>query len=169
MEIFRLAKHKVPHRETVDENANYPSTPSAVAYLSKIGESNRAEYLKAFIQGLQEINTTRPYYFQTIDGLIEAWNKSTKFEIDPYTGTTGEEGITIGCLEALDLKLTALFSLYKMAVYDVRYKRFVVPKNLLRFDVYVYVQEIRKFKTVRNWLSALDTVKRPDDTAKTCK
>jgi len=41
-----------------------------------------------------------------------------------------------------------------MAVYDNMHKRFVLPKNLMRFDVYVYVQEIRKFQTVRNWLGA---------------
>ena len=145
---------------------DYPSTPSAVAYLAKIGEANRVQYLKAFIQGIQEINQTRPYYFQTIQGLLEAWQKSTTFAIDPYTGTTGEEGITIGCLEAIDLKMTALFSLYKMAVYDTRYKRFVVPRNLLKFDVYVYVQEIRKFKTVRNWLGALNPSQDSDDTKK---
>ena len=135
---------------------DFPSGQSAIAYLNKIGEANRAEYLKAFIQGIQEINTTRPYYFQTISGLLEAWTKSMEFSIDPYTGTTGDEGVTIGCLEAIDLKLTALFSLYKMAVYDSRYKRFVVPKNLREFNVYVYVQEIRKFKTVRNWLQAIN-------------
>ena len=143
-----------------EPNNEYPSTPSAVAYLAKIGEANRAEYLKAFIQGLQEVNQTRPYYFQTITGITEAHQKNSSFSIDPYTGTTGEEGITIGCLEAIDLKITALFNLYKMAVYDSRYKRYVVPKNLLKFDVYVYVQEIRKFKTVRNWLGALN----PNDT-----
>ena len=152
--------------DSSSSNGDFPSTPSAIAYLAKIGEANRVEYLKAFIQGIQEINQTRPYYFQTIQGLLEAWQKSTTFSTDPYTGTTGEEGITIGCLEAIDLKLTALFSLYKMAVYDTRYKRFIVPKNLLNFDVYVYVQEIRKFKTVRNWLGALDKSKDPDDTKK---
>ena len=145
---------------------DFPSTPSAVAYLAKIGEANRVQYLKAFIQGIQEINQTRPYYFQTIQGLLEAWQKSTTFAIDPYTGTTGEEGITVGCLEAIDLKMTALFSLYKMAVYDTRYKRFIVPRNLLKFDVYVYVQEIRKFKTVRNWLGALNPSVDSDDTKK---
>jgi len=152
--------------ESSSAQGNFPSTPSAVAYLAKIGEANRVEYLKAFIQGIQEINQTRPYYFQTIQGLLEAWQKNTQFDVDPYTGSTGEEGITIGCLEAIDLKLTALFSLYRMAVYDTRYKRFVVPKNLLKFDVYVYVQEIRKFKTVRNWLGALNPSQDSDDTKK---
>ena len=141
-------------KESASGSSNQPSGASAIGYLNAIGEANRAQYLKAFIQGIQEINTTRPYYFQTIGGIQEAWQKSTEFSVDPYTGTSGEEGITIGCLEAIDLKLTALFSLYKMAVYDSMYKRFVLPKNLMKFDVYVYVQEIRKFKTTRNWLQA---------------
>jgi hypothetical protein len=126
----------------------YPSTPSAIGYLDKIGEANRVEYLKAFIQGLQEVVKTRPYYFQTIGGLLEAWNKSIDFSEDPFTGSTGTDGVTIGCLEAIDLKITALFNLYRMAVYDVRFKRFILPKNLMRFNVYVNVHEIRKFKTV---------------------
>ena len=129
-------------------NASYPSTPSAIGYLDKIGEANRVEYLKAFVQGLQEVVKTRPYYFQTIGGLLEAWNKSIDFGQDPYTGSSGADGVTIGCLEAIDLKITALFNLYRMAVYDVRFKRFVLPKNLMRFNVYVNVHEIRKFKTV---------------------
>lgn len=129
---------------------------SAIGYLLKIGEGDRAQFLKAFIQGMQEIVSTRPYYFQTIAGLIEGWNKSTDFTEDPYTGTTGTEGVSIGCLEAIDLKITALFSLYRMAVYDTRMKRFVLPKNLMQFDVYINVHEIRKFKTTRNWLRALN-------------
>jgi len=135
----------------------YPAEPSAVGYLVKVGEARRAKYLKAFIQGIQEVVKTRPYYFQTITGLLEAWGKSTEFVADPYTGVDPKDGITIGCLEAIDLKITGLFNLYRMAVYDERMKRYVLPKNLMRFDVYVDVHEIRKFKTVRNWLNALNT------------
>jgi len=137
--------------------SEYPSEPSAVGYLVKVGEARRAKYLQAFIQGIQEVVKTRPYYFQTIAGLLEAWSKSTEFAIDPYTGVDAKDGITIGCLEAIDLKITGLFNLYRMAVYDERMKRYVLPKNLMRFDVYVDVHEIRKFKTVRNWLKALNT------------
>ena len=141
--------------------AVYENAPSAVAYLKAVGEENRAQYLMAFIQGLQEVVTTRPYYFQTITGLLESWQKSINFSEDPFTGSTGTEGIAIGCLEAIDLKMTALFNLYRMAVYDVRYKRMVLPNNLMRFTVYVDVHEIRKFKTVRNWIKALN----PSDTS----
>jgi len=128
----------------------YPATPSAIGYLNKIGEANRVEYLKAFIQGMLEIQRTRPYYFQTIGGLLEAYTKSLEFSKDPFTGSSAAEGVTIGCLEAIDLKITALFNLYRMACYDVRYKRFVLPKNLMRFDIYINVHEIRKFKTTVN-------------------
>ena len=141
--------------------ATYPNEPSAIGYLTKIGEVNRANYLRAFVQGMEEIIKTRPYYFQTISGLVEAWNKSIEFSEDPFTGTTGTDGVEVGCLEAIDLKITALFNLYRLAVYDIRMKRFVLPKNLMRFDVYVDVHEIRKFKTVRNWISALN----PSDTS----
>ena len=155
----------IPNSTEQTSGSGYEKATSAVGYLEKIGEGTRAQYLRAFIQGLQEINRTRPYYWQTIAGLDEAWNKATAFELDPYTGTTGEEGIEIGCLEAIDLKITALFSLYKMAVYDVQYKRFILPKNLMRFDVYVYIQEIRKFKTVRNWLTTFNPSNNGADTA----
>ena len=144
-----------------DPPAVYENAPSAVAYLKAVGEENRAQYLMAFIQGLQEVVTTRPYYFQTITGLLESWQKSIEFSEDPYTGSTGADGVAIGCLEAIDLKMTALFNLYRMAVYDVRYKRMVLPNNLMRFTVYVDVHEIRKFKTVRNWIKSLN----PSDTS----
>lgn len=155
----------IPNTNEQTSGSGYEKSQSAVAYLEKVGEGTRAKYLRAFVQGLQEINRTRPYYWQTIAGLDEAWTKSTQFQLDPYTGTTGEEGIEIGCLEAIDLKITALFSLFKMAVYDTQFKRFVLPKNLMRFDVYVYIQEIRKFKTVRNWLMAFNPSATNNDTA----
>ncbi len=129
-----------------------PAGESAVAYLETIGETTRANYLRAFIQGIREINTVRPYYWQTIEGLSDAWNKTFSMD-DPFSGSTDGEGITIGCLEALDLKISALFNLYKAAVYDVKYKRTVLPINLMYFNVYVDILEIRKFKSTRNWLT----------------
>ena len=74
----------------------------------------------------------------------------------PYGGAAEGEGITIGLLEAIDLKMSALFNLYKAACYDVKYRRNVIPINLMYFDVYVDILEIRKFKTTRNWISSLN-------------
>lgn len=129
---------------------------SAVGYLKKVGEPTRASYLMSFIQGLREVNAFRPYYWQTIEGLQDAWSNSSNM-LDPYNGTKDDEGIVIGCLEAIDLKISALFSLYRSAVLDNSYNRFVLPKNLSFFDVYIDVYEIRNFKSSISWLDKINS------------
>lgn len=133
-------------------NNSIPAGESAVGYLETIGEPTRAGYLKAFCQGLREIQQTRPYYFQTIEGITEAYNKTVN--MTPFGGSADGEGITIGLLEAIDLKMSALFSLYKAAAYDVKYKRCILPVNLMYFNVYIDVLEIRKFHSVRKATTA---------------
>lgn len=139
-----------------------PTGESAIGYLNAIGETVRANYLKQFIQGLLEVNDTRPYYWQTIEGLTEAWTKSFEM-IDPYQGSAEGEGIVIGCLEAVDLKISALFNLYRLAVYDVEYKRFILPKNLMFFSVEIDVFEIRRFNSTKNLLQRLNPSSPPND------
>lgn len=131
---------------------NTPNGESAVGYLETVGESTRATYLRGFIQGMREIEKKRPYYFQTIEGITEAWNKTVT--MTPFVGSADGEGITVGLLEAIDLKMSALFSLYKAACYDVKYRRTVLPINLMYFNVYVDVLEIRKFHKVRKAATA---------------
>lgn len=132
------------------------SGESAVGYLNQVGDSTRASHLMSFIQGLREVNEYRPYYWQTISGLTEAWIKSLNMK-DPFQGAAEGEGIIIGCLEAVDLKISALFNLYKAAVYDVEYRRMVLPINLMYFRVYIDVFEVRRFKVVENWLQKLNS------------
>lgn len=136
--------------------------PSAISYLERVGEPTRASYLASFIQGLREVNEYRPYYWQTIEGLNDAWTKSLNMK-DPFQGSADGEGITIGCLEAIDLKISALFNLYKAAVYDIEYRRMSLPSNLMNFRVYVDVYEIRRFKATRNWLQKLNPNTPPSD------
>lgn len=143
-------------------NNDLPTGESAVGYLKAVGEVTRASYLTQFLQGLREVNQFRPYYWQTIEGLTEAYDKTFIME-DPYQGSADAEGIVIGCLEAVDLKISAIFNLYKAAVYDVEYKRFILPKNLMRFSVEVDVFEIRRFKATRNFLEKLNPNTPPND------
>ena len=138
-----------------EEGEFIPGGESAIGYLKRVGEKTRASYLASFVQGLREVNEYRPYYWQTIEGLSEAWTKSLSM-LDPFQGSADGEGITIGCLEAVDLKISALFNLYKSAVYDVEYKRYVLPKNLMYFRVYVDVYEVRRFKATQSWLTKLN-------------
>lgn len=126
---------------------------SAVGYLNAVGQTTRASYLRAFVQGILEVQKSRPYYFQTIEGITEAYNKTMDMT-DPFLGSKNDGGIIIGLLEAIDLKVTALFNLYKLACYDVKYRRNIIPANLRYFDVYVDIIEIRKFNSVRRATTA---------------
>jgi hypothetical protein len=144
-----------------DESPNIPAGESALGYLVTIGEVQRAQYLRAFVQGLFEINSSRPYYWQTVEGLTDAWTKSNNM-LDPFNGSSDDEGIVIGCLEAIDLKISAIFNLYKSAVLDNSYNRFVLPKNLMYFDVYVDVYEIRNFKSTISWLDKISSARGGD-------
>lgn len=125
----------------------------AVRYLNAIGQSQRAEMLNHFVQGLFEINKNRPYYWQSISGLDEAYKKIININ-DSTEG--GDSLISIGTLEALDLKIASLFSHYRNAVYDFKYRRQIIPTNLLYFKVYLDVYEIRNFQTVNTWMNTLN-------------
>ena len=116
---------------------------SAFGYLNR-RDPTRAATLATFLKGWQNIVHRRPWYFQTIAGLSEAWSGSFMGK-DPYIGSGSGEGITVGCLEAIDLKMTALFNLYRQALWDMPYRREIIPENLRHFSVMVRVMEIRNF------------------------
>ncbi len=116
---------------------------NAVGYLNRIGETLRAGYLTQFIELLRSINYNTPWYWQSFEGGEEMW-KFNGFK-DPYKG--GDDSvITIECLESIDLKMTLLMDLYRKAIYDQTHKRIMVPENLRKFEMYIYVQEVRKFQ-----------------------
>ena len=97
-----------------------------------------------FVNGMKDLTTRYPYYLQSITGLDEAYKNY--FEIkDPYMGS-GDNKITITCLESLDLRITSMFNKYFNAVYDRQYRRERVPVNLRRFQCSIFVHDIRNFK-----------------------
>lgn len=115
---------------------------TAYSYLTNIGETERAKYLSKFVNHLREINRKTPWFFQTIDGLSEAWKRGYQDEgFKPLL--PADRKITIGCLESIDLRMTALMDLYRKACFDWRFRREVVPWNLRTFSVWIYVYEIR--------------------------
>ena len=104
--------------------------------------------MMGFINDMKKIINENPYVFQSITGLDEAYNKY--FEIkDPYMGS-GENKISIECLEFLDLRVTAMFNKYFNAAYDRQYRRERVPINLRRFNCSIFVHDIRNFKNSIN-------------------
>ncbi len=105
---------------------------TAHSYLLSIGETERAKYLKKFVTVLKYIDSEMSWYFQTIDGLDEAWKRD-------FISPAKVGDITIGCLEDTTLKMTGLIDLYRKACFDYNSVREIVPSNLRKFDLSVYV------------------------------
>jgi hypothetical protein len=123
---------------------------SAYYYLNKIGEKTRAKLVLALSDIIRDINHNMPWYWQSITGLENAYKwKDMK---EPYMGG-GDAKITISTLESIDLKITQVMELYRRIVYDMDYRREILPVNLRKFRMWVWVQEIRKFKIDRSLLA----------------
>ena len=97
-----------------------------------------------FISGMKKITKEYPYVFQTITGLDEAYNAYFEPK-DGYMGS-GDNKISIECLEFLDFRVSTMFNRYFNAVYDRQYRRERVPINLRRFQCSIFVHDIRNFK-----------------------
>lgn len=99
--------------------------------------------MKKFTEGFHEITTNHPYMLQTVEGLQEAYKRYYNTHKDSYLGGGNDAKIKISCLEALDLRMSALFDSYFRAVYNHKYRRMNIPRNLLRFDCWVLVHDMR--------------------------
>ena len=119
----------------------YPN--SALRYLLSIGEIERARYLLAFQNLLKKMSQLSPWFFQSLEGLDEAWKHG--FEDDEFKSRIGKDKkITINTLdEAIDLRVTALIDFYRKACFDWVNRREMVPRNLRMFSAKIYVHEAR--------------------------
>ena len=96
-----------------------------------------------FITGMKKMTMKYPYIIQGVTGLDTAYNKHYGIK-DAYLGS-GEDKITLTCLESLDLRVSSMFNRYFNAVYDRQYRRERVPVNLRRFNCSIYVHDVRNF------------------------
>jgi hypothetical protein len=119
------------------------STNSAQAYLgsNQSKRKGREKALSTFKDILKYLTYDAPWYFQEIRGLDNMWEASTNMN----KGTKSTV-ITIETLEAIDLRITELASLYRNAIYDKQYMREVVPENLRWFAMDIYVAETRNMR-----------------------
>ena len=102
----------------------------------------KLEALQNFKKALFEINSELPWTFQTLTGLdrLAKYNK-----MNAYWGGD-DAAISIACLESLNLPVAGLMHLYKKAVWDDEKWTYVLPANLRKFSVGIYVTEIRQIK-----------------------
>jgi len=122
--------------------SDQPLPNTAMAYLKNIGDTARMHYLEKFVQHLVAINQQTPWFFQSIEGLQDAWKHGFQ-EADFKPRLPEDRKISIKCLESIDLRMTALIDLYRKACFDWAHAREVVPKNLRQFTIYIYCYENR--------------------------
>jgi hypothetical protein len=118
-------------------NAKNPN--SALYYLESIGDFARYDMLIDFKLLLSKLNSEYPWYFQSIEGLSEAWQRD-------YSKPKFKKELTITCLESIDLRITALMDLYRKIAYDWQNRRAVLPDNLRKFDITIKVFDVRSFQ-----------------------
>jgi len=112
---------------------------------------NRLKALDDFILTLKKINQEMPWYWQSLSG-VDALQKYDPLK--PYRG--GEESkLTIGTLESLDLTIAGLMYLYRTAVFDESRWSYILPANLRKFRVWVYVTEVRPIKNLSKIAASL--------------
>jgi hypothetical protein len=132
----------------------------AEAYLKRLAivnkkYENKLKALTAFKTGLQNINLNMPWYWQSMSGLDKLQAYDTN---EPYIGKDGNE-IAIGCLESINLAITGLMRNYREAVFDEESWSYVLPPNLRKFSVKIYVADIRPL-----FNEAVDTQTQPSTT-----
>lgn len=122
-------------------NANEANIDSARRYLGSIGYKDKEQNLEVFKGILEYLTFYAPWYFQSITGLDKMWTAGTDIK-KGHKQTT----ISIETLEAIDLRITELASLYRNAVYDKAHLIERLPENLRWFTMDIYVAEVRNIR-----------------------
>ena len=115
----------------------------AVSFLMSRSYAPLANSLTQFKEILRYITNQAPWYFQSIEGLDKMRNQAR----DTSKGwKTKDQKLTIGTLEAVDLRVQELAELYNHSIYDLTYRRDIVPDNLRWFSMDIYVAEARNLR-----------------------
>ena len=112
---------------------------SALNYLLINNEYERAELLLQFISLLSSININSPWYFNKIGGLGDAIDRS--YISDQAIAIPAERKmLAINCLtDSMDMRIGTLLDLYRSICYSHTLKKDIVPANLRKFDMGVYI------------------------------
>ena len=114
---------------------------SAWSYLMQNGEYERAEKLEQFITLLSTINSESPWYFSEVSGVDEALNR-TMVTSNEFKLEDSRKKISIKCLpDSVDQRIGMLLSLYRDVTWSWIMKREVIPANLRKFDMALYIWE----------------------------
>lgn len=123
----------------------------AAAFLKPLAEQDpfyrdRLDDLQNFIETLQVVNRELPWFWQSLKGLerLQQYNPE-----NAYMG--GDDAkLEIETLESLNLTISGLMHLYRRAIFDERKWTYIIPANLRKFRMWVYVTEVRSIAIVES-------------------
>ena len=132
--------------------SDYYNYNSAWAYLKLNDENERAEKLEQFVTLLSDINTYSPWYFSTINGVQEALERKS---VEDGKLEMIDKKLTITCLpDAFDNRIGTLLELYRDITWSWIHKKEIIPSNLRKFDMAIYIFETPEF----NWHNFNNTI-----------
>jgi hypothetical protein len=104
---------------------------------------DRFQDLINFKKALKTINDEMPWYWQSLKGLERIKQH------DPMNAYMGGDDakIEIETLESLNLPIAGLMHLYRSAIFDDTKWTYILPINLRKFKMYIYVTEVRSIQT----------------------
>lgn len=137
-ELFKTQNLK---NEDVDKSkTDFYNYNSAWAYLKLNDEEERAEKLEQFVTLLSDISTNSPWYFSTISGIDAALERKSVDE--NKLDVSEQRKISITCLQdAYDNRIGTLLDLYRDITWSWVHKKEILPANLRKFDMAVYIFE----------------------------
>ena len=107
---------------------------------------DRLNDLQNFIETLKVVNKEMPWFWQSLKGLerLQQYNPG-----NAYMG--GDDAkLEIETLESLNLTISGLMHLYRRATFDERKWSYIIPANLRKFRMWVYVTEVRTIAIVES-------------------
>lgn len=121
------------------DDSNYYMYNSAWSYLKMNYEDERADLLKQFVTLLSNISSESPWYFSEIAGLDSALDRQQTMVHD-FKFEEERKKISIKCLpDAADDRIGTLLDLYRSIVWSWQMKREVLPANLKKFDMGIFI------------------------------
>lgn len=119
--------------------SSYFASDTAWAYLKNNYEDERASKLEKFITLLSNISSDCPWYFQEISGIDAVLERK---QVQDFKFDEERKRIEIKCLpDSHDQKIGTLLSLYRDIVWSWTMKREVLPANLRKFDMSLFIFE----------------------------
>lgn len=142
----------------------YYQYTSAWSYLKMNYEDERAKNLEQFVYLLSNISSESPWYFTEISGMDAVIERKTIMDKE-FKIEESRHKISIKCLpDAVDDRIGTLLDLYRSIVWSWSNKREVLPSNLRKFDMGIFIFE-QPTKLIHHKDSKLILNDDPDNTS----